>query len=193
MSLDSKITNMKFEIDNWINVKKKGDIIVEHIGEFTTELIDSILPNMEKELNEKIELDSVRKKVFHIFIECIQNLHHHIEPINKIGDIYGTTRLGAIFLVIDGSFCRITTGNFIKKDIISNLKSRIDTLNSMTDNEIKMLYRDTINNKTFSEKGGAGIGMIDMARKTGNKLNYEFFDVEDAPDLAFFSFDVCIS
>lgn len=184
---------MKFDLDNWISTKEKGEIIVKHIGDFTCEIIDSILPSMENELYEKIDLDSVRKKVFHIFIECIQNLHHHVEPIECVETLYGTKKLGAIFLVMDGSFCRITTGNFVKKEIVQNLKDRINALNAMTESEIKMLYRDTINNKSFSEKGGAGIGMIDMARKTGNKLLYEFYEIDDNPDLLFFSFDVYIS
>ena len=63
----------------------------------------------------------------------------------------------------------------------------------MDASEIKQLYRDTINNQDFSSKGGAGIGMIDMARKTGNKLLYDFYDVKDNPGVVFFSFDVCIN
>jgi hypothetical protein len=29
----------------------------------------------------------------------------------------------------------------------------------------------------MSEKGGAGLGFIDIARKSGNKLDYEFKDI----------------
>jgi hypothetical protein len=35
-------------------------------------------------------------------------------------------------------------------------------------------------NSRISEVGGAGLGFIDVARKTENKLEYAFFDIESA-------------
>ena len=148
---------------------------------------------MEEKLHEKVEFDSIRKKAFHIFIECAQNLYHHIEPISGIQKDYGSDKVGVILMTKDGSFCRITTGNFIQKSKSKILQAQIDRLNKLTEAEVKMLYRETINNKQFSEKGGAGIGMIDMARKSGNKLHCQFYTLKDNPEVLFFSFDVCIS
>ena len=31
----------------------------------------------------------------------------------------------------------------------------------------------------FSKKGGAGLGLIEMAKKTGNKLDYDFITLDD--------------
>ncbi len=36
-----------------------------------------------------------------------------------------------------------------------------------------------MNNSGFSTKGGAGLGLIDMARKSSGKLNFEFAPVDD--------------
>lgn len=184
---------MEFDITKWTTLKRTGEVLLEHYGEFTPDFIDSIVPTMEEKLNQYVELDNVKKKVFHIFVECIQNLYHHVDPIESIKPEYGTNRLGAIILAKDGTFCRVTTGNFIHSSKRDFLKDAINKLNTLTEAEIKMLYRDTINNKSFSAKGGAGIGMIDMARKTGNKLQCQFYTVKDEPELLFFSFDVYIS
>lgn len=184
---------MEFDLNKWVNLKRTGSVLLEHVGDFTSDYIDTILPSMEEKLYETVEFDNVRKKTFHIFVECIQNLYHHIESIDVISNMFGTDRMGAIFLIKDGSFCRVTTGNFVRKTQVPTLKEHINKLNTLTEAEIKMLYRDTINNKSFSAKGGAGIGMIDMARKTGNKLQYQFYTVSTNPELLFFSFDVCIS
>jgi hypothetical protein len=43
----------------------------------------------------------------------------------------------------------------------------------------------------FSEIGGAGIGLIDMARKSGNKLDYEFKPIDNR--ISFFSLVVRIT
>lgn len=184
---------MQFDLYKWIEDKKKGDVLLERIGDFSSDYIDSVLPSIEEQLNQKIAIDNVRKKVFHLFIECIQNLYHHVDPFKSVTDAYGYERLGYLVLTIEGSFCRISTGNFVTKDKEQYLREKIDYLNSLTEVEIKNLYRETINNRTFSERGGAGIGMIDMARKTGNKLTYDFYAPEQTPDLRFFSFDVYIS
>lgn len=184
---------MEFDIDKWVTEKETDKVILEHVGDFTSDYIDSLLPSMEKSLINNIENESIRKKAFHIFVECIQNLYHHIEPIDDLLPIYKSDKIGAIVMVKENNGCRVTTGNFIKKEQESFLKNKIDQLNRLSSDEVKRLYRETINNSAFSEKGGAGIGMIDMARKTGNKLNYQFLPVKGAPDMLFYSFDVTIN
>ena len=184
---------MEFDIENWIKKKRTDTVLLEHVGDFTSSYIDSVLPTMEKALDSQIEADNIRKKVFHIFVECIQNLYHHIEPLGVAKSLGGSERVGAILLVKDGDGCRVTTGNFVTKSKEVMLQKRIEQLNSLSVDEVKRLYRETINNSSFSEKGGAGIGMIDMARKTGNKLHYQFYPVQGDPDTVFYSFDVYIN
>lgn len=184
---------LEFDLDAWMKRKSAGSVLIEHVGEFSSEYIDSVLPKVEQNLNEHVDQENIRKKAFHIFVECIQNLYHHIEPNPSLVKDFGDDKLGAIVMIKDENGCRITTGNFVPKEKMPVLMSRIDNLNAMDAAQIKQLYRDTINNMTFSAKGGAGIGMIDMCRKTGNKLEYDFYDVKDNPDVKFFSFDVNIS
>lgn len=182
-----------FDLNAWMKRKSTGSVVIEHVGGFTSEYIDSVLPAVEQGLNRFVDQENIRKKAFHIFVECIQNLYHHIESNPSLIEEYGDDKLGAIVLTTDGSSCRVTTGNFIPREKKAILENRIDRLNAMDASEIKQLYRDTINNQDFSSKGGAGIGMIDMARKTGNKLLYDFYDVKVNPGVVFFSFDVCIN
>lgn len=184
---------MEFDIKNWIEKKRTDVVLLEHVGDFTSEYIDSILPTMEQAINNKIEAESTKKKAFHIFVECIQNLYHHIEPLNSVKQIFGSDKMAAILLVKEGDGCRVTTGNFVTKGKEEFLQKKIDQLNTLSLDEVKRLYRETINNSAFSEKGGAGIGMIDMARKTGNKLHYQFYPVQGDPDTVFYSFDVFIN
>lgn len=182
-----------FDLNAWMKRKSTGSVLIEHVGSFTSEYIDSVLPAVEQGLNRFVDQENIRKKAFHIFVECIQNLYHHIEPNPSLMAEYGDDKLGAIVMTTDGSSCRVTTGNFIPREKKAILEKRINRLNDMGPSEIKQLYRDTINNQDFSSKGGAGIGMIDMARKTGNKLMYDFYEVKGNLGVVFFSFDVCIN
>jgi predicted O-methyltransferase YrrM len=58
------------------------------------------------------------------------------------------------------------------------VKDRIDQVNSLNAEELKALYKQARLNSRISEVGGAGLGFIDVARKTENKLEFAFFDID---------------
>ncbi len=184
---------MHLDLDKWLAEKRNGEVLIEHIGDFSAEYIDNTIPMLEAKLSEYVEFDCIRKKIFHIFVECIQNLYNHIEPVGFAESLFKTDKPGVLILAKDGSFCRLTTGNFINGAKSEYLKNRIDHINSLTEAEVCALYRETISKDSFSEKGGAGLGMIDIARKTGNKLIYNFYETKNDKNVLFFSFDVYIS
>lgn len=183
---------MDFDMGKWMAAKRSGEVLIEHLGDFSSSYIDSVLPRMEQKLHDNISSENIRKRTFHIFIECVQNLYHHVEPSPSVRKAYGADKLGVIVMAKENAKCRITTGNFVPVEKAADLQRQIDYLNSLAEGEIKDLYRKTVSTKDFSEKGGAGLGMIDMARKSGNKLGCNFYTVKGAPGLRFFSFDVCI-
>ena len=74
---------------------------------------------------------------------------------------------------------------------LNHIKDRIDQVNSLTDEEIRVLYRDILSNEDFSDKGGGGLGILDIVRKTGNKLEYYFYQFDN--EYIFYSLDVYIS
>ena len=52
------------------------------------------------------------------------------------------------------------------------------------------MYKFILNHQRLSEKGGGGLGLVDIARKTGNKLVYTFEKYNDT--YYFFNLDVFI-
>ena len=82
----------------------------------------------------------------------------------------------------------ITTGNYILSEREESFKERLERINSLTRDELKQMYKDVLNSDGRSDKGGGGLGMIDIARKTGNKLNYDFATLNDK--YSFFSLNI---
>ena len=64
-------------------------------------------------------------------------------------------------------------------------------INKLSKEELKEYYKAVLNNGEMSMKGGGGLGMIDIARKTGEKLNFNFSPVDDK--FSFFSLNIKIS
>jgi uncharacterized protein (UPF0264 family) len=71
------------------------------------------------------------------------------------------------------------------------LRDRIERVNSLTKDELRQYYREILDNNRISQKGGADLGMIDMARKSGQKLDFSFTQVNDK--LSFFDLTVKVS
>ena len=82
----------------------------------------------------------------------------------------------------------ITTGNFILSENVNKLKTKLDYINGLEKDELKAYYKEVLNNGQMSNKGGGGLGMIDIARKSGQKLDYSFSHINDKN--SFFSLNV---
>ena len=80
-------------------------------------------------------------------------------------------------LIEEDTYYNIVTWNPIKIDTIDMVSERIDKVNSLDAPGLKALYKEARLNSRISDVGGAGLGFIDVARKTENKLDYSFYDI----------------
>jgi hypothetical protein len=85
----------------------------------------------------------------------------------------------------------VITGNYISSGDVENLRSRIREINAMNNDDLKELYRKVLNNDTYSDKGGGGLGIIDIARKSEDKLDYGIVPIDEFN--SFFSLNVKIA
>ena len=137
------------------------------------------------------EQAKVRKKVYNVLVESLQNLYHHVEelPENLRNDM--DAKFGILVVSRENDAYKISTGNFISSEKIKFLKDKIDKINSLSKDELKDMYKFILNHQKLSAKGGGGLGLVDIARKTGNKLEYTFQHYID--DYYFFNLDVFIT
>ncbi len=74
---------------------------------------------------------------------------------------------------------QVITSNPIRNRHVDRLRSKIEVVNNKSKEELKGLYIETITNGKFSAKGGAGLGFIEMAKSSGNDLEYSFEPISD--------------
>ncbi len=176
-------------IYDFYNKMERNNIMLSFKGDVTAELLSSILQIMEAKLDTMQEDPKIKKKVYNVLVECLQNLYHHMDEITP--ELTEKIR-AAIFLIgkIDNQYT-IITGNYIKKDSVEGLEKKLDGINQLSKEQLKEFYKEILNNGEMSMKGGGGLGMIDIARKTGDKLNFNFLPVDD--QYSFFSLNIKIS
>lgn len=166
------------------------DIVLAYKGEINHDLLDSVYSMMDKHFEEKNTPGEKRKKFFHILIEALQNVFHHQIDYAHAGLFENAPSAGFVIKSEKENSYRIITGNYILRSAVEKLQNRIDELNKLTPTELKTHYQQSLAGNEFSEKGGAGLGIIEMARKSGKKINYEFTEIND--QYSFFTLEISL-
>lgn len=180
---------MMLDIYDFYDKMERNHILLSFKGDITSELLTSILQIMESKLENLQEEPKVKKKVYNVLVECLQNLYHHMGEVDSIPSDKSRS---AIFMIgkFDSQY-NIITGNYIRSENVDGLRGRLEEINKLSQEELKEYYKKVLANGEMSAKGGGGLGMIDIARKTGQKLNYNFMPVDDK--YSFFSLNIKIS
>ncbi len=181
---------MNFRIEDYYADRLGGDVLLAYKGSITTDLINNVLDTVESKLQDFHEVSKVKKKVYNVLVESLQNLFHHIDDLPDEYKDQFESRFGILVVSKDKNRYRISTGNFIRNDKIAYLREKIETINASSKEGLKDMYKHILNHQKLSEKGGGGLGLVDIARKTGNKLQYSFIPFNE--EYSFFNLDVFI-
>ncbi|MBN4052399.1 MAG: hypothetical protein COC01_00570 [Bacteroidetes bacterium] len=151
--------------------------------EFNDDLTNQLISLSEFNLDETKDLKRAKKKISYLMIESFQNIIRHGEKdIDE--DHHGIKGLFATRNIGDSIY--ISSANYTKKENVKIITEKIEEINNLSPEEIKSLYKESLLTTELSDSGGAGLGFIDMARKTGQKLDYQFTSEGDDKNIFFF-------
>ena len=155
-------------------------------GEFNSDLINSILALTYKDSHIKQSKDYIKNRLFSVIVESLQNVYKHGLALNKEDD-----GANGIFLVrkTEHSYC-IYTGNFLNKASVDVLTSKIEQVRQANHKALIELQKNVLKNSTMQEDGCAGIGLIEISKKTSH-IDYKFDTLND--DISFFSLEAEIA
>lgn len=179
---------------------KKKNIILSFKGDITPDLLTSILYVIEQKLDRYDETTKIKRKVFNVLVECLQNLYHHsdedtddkIVELSKGSEKSEADKPTVIVMVAKNKEAyNILTGNMIASENVGILKNRLEEINELSKDELKELYLATLTDGKRSRKGGGGLGFLEIARKSGRKLEFGIVPYDDQS--SFFSLNVKIA
>jgi len=152
-------------------------ILLAYEGKITHDVIIAFTQLAEENINLEFDDESIQQKVYHVMVECLQNICKHAYDENT----GNPAAIGqGIFMVgLSEKDYNVTTGNAITNADVEKLKSSIDNINAAGKDELKALYRKKMFESRLTDEGNAGLGLIDMARKTGEKIEYYFRKIND--------------
>lgn len=180
-----KTTNYLFDIYETLN---REQILLSYLGEVTPELTNSVLKSVKRDNNAYTDKIPVKKKIYNIIVESLENIYKHFDVKEKI-------TAPSIFLFgTQADHYYIISGNYVYTETGERLKETIDELNSLDREKMRKKYRTALL-QSVDENGreinAAGIGLIDMALKSENKLEYQFRHASDG--ITFFTLIVRVN
>lgn len=168
---------MSHRVDRYSLLEPKT-ILLEYEGAVNKTVLLDTLPKIEEILDELGADKQCKRKIVNIAIETLQNLQLHSFPIKKSNhqDLVPLFILGK-----ESGNITITIGNLVANDERAVLEDKLNKINSLNEEEVKFLYGVIMKQTVvkFSTKGGAGLGLIDMKKKSGNPLKFQFQDIDD--------------
>ena len=162
---------------------KDADLSYIYHGQFTQTITDLIIMLAETSMNRFGESAKIKKRVFSIMVESLQNITRHQDDTGEHQGFFAIEQKDGYYFV--------TTVNLIFNENIEHLDGLLKKIQSLPSEELKQYYKTVLIENEISTKGGAGLGLIEIARKSNNKVSYHFHRIND--ECSYFYFHTCIS
>jgi hypothetical protein len=162
------------------NTRHSQQITIDHLEE--TKLIDFKGPVQYETIGELIHYFKSKvhpnnfqtgtyKKILLIMIESLENIMKYSQaPVEPNTD--ESRELPAFSISKNEKSFVISSSNPVNNKHLENLVTKINHLNTLNQQGLKEYYKETITNGQFSHKGGAGLGLIEIAKISGRKIHY---------------------
>ena len=146
-----------------------------YLGEFSHDITKMFTQMAESDMEKNSEERSVQRKVYHVMVETLQNMNKHSDEIKE-----GNIGNGLFIIGKKQDIYYIITSNKVAEQHKEPLERALNQVNAATKEELNQMYRKQIREGKLSDKGGAGLGLIDIARKIGEPLNYQFLQLDES-------------
>lgn len=151
--------------------------IIEYSGAIRYDTIGELIHQFKHNIHLHGVQTGTYKKILLVMIESLENIMKYDEYSGRPGDGPGFDP--SFSIVKDKNQYTIASRNMVENDNIATLEDRLNHLNALNQQGIREFYKETITNGKFSHMGGAGLGLIEMAKISGKKIEFTFHPVNE--------------
>ncbi|MCB1192360.1 MAG: hypothetical protein H7A23_24610 [Leptospiraceae bacterium] len=145
---------------------------------FKGAVTQGVLAEFGSMIRTSLSYESKLKKIFAVFIELAQNIFHYSDE-----RIYSQTgeESGIGIVIIDEKNDRYTlrSGNLISNEKLEKMKEKFSYINTLDKEGLKSYYQKLLKQPRPDESKGAGLGFVDIARKSDGPLGFEIEKVDE--------------
>jgi len=158
--------------------KVNNKFVLSHQGEINYDNIGVLLTKLKKKMEEHGFKLGMYKKVLAVMVECLENIYKYLDNVS-IDDNVFRKKLPYFNIEYFDDHFMLTAGNPLLRKDVNKLDKKLIEINGLDGDGLKAMYKKIITDGKFTEKGGAGLGFIEMLKTTGNKIDYKFEEVSN--------------
>lgn len=154
-------------------------ILISFSGRFSQEIIEELGDAVKKYLETEHMSQNDTYNVFSIFIEQTQNIKNYsaIKTNSLLGEKISNSGIVTIGKSEIGHF--VSSGNLMENEDTYTLMSKLTTINSLDKVGLKKLYKEQLKKDISADCPGAGLGLIDMARKASRPIEHSLIKLDN--------------
>lgn len=150
-------------------------VIFYYMGYFSQNIIAAMADSVKTRVEYIGAASPTRRKLFSSFIEMAQNIiHYSADSVDTAGKASAEMRRGSVCISVENDRYYLKCSNLVHADIADLLRDKLEHLRTMTNDEIRLEYKETLRSETPEESKGAGLGLLTMARDASEPLDFEF-------------------
>lgn len=180
-----------FELHNFYRNIKKEKIVFCYSGPISHSIIEGIGSTLRLDLEIEEADMNTSQKIFSVFIEQMQNiLNYSEEKVTNDNELEKELRIGVLVIGQEENKFYVYCGNKIYNKDVEKIQSRIDEISELNQEELKVLYKQRRKSEPQEGSKGAGLGLIEMARKSDRPIECSFKKLDK--EFSFFSIKVLV-
>lgn len=152
--------------------------LIDYRGVIQYETIGELIHRLKHKVHALGIQTGTYKRVLLVMIETLENIMKHSDNQHFTG-VNDQEYSPTLTIIKNENHYLVSSSNLVKRQNIQSLKDRLDHLNSLDQQGLKLLYKETITDGVFTETGGASLGLVEMAKISGKTIKYEFFTINE--------------
>lgn len=165
-------------------------ILICFSGPFSHSIIEELGHAVKKYLESEQASRTSMMDVFSTFIELTQNVRNYAARKEAEGNTDRDFNSGIVIIGRNKESYVVSSGNFMEIEDLKIIADKLETLRVMSPEELKNAWKTRIRQETPPDATGAGLGLIDMSRKSTKPLEYSIDSLDER--YAFFSIKATI-
>jgi hypothetical protein len=146
-------------------------------GAFVHSIIEEIGKALRRYLEDNEEKKGAALDVFSVYIEQAQNVRNYLAR-KRFAD---TAHANAIIIIgRRGERYVVSSGNIVAAEDRDDLAVRLETIRALDPAGLRLLFKERLRAESREKDAGAGIGLIEIARRCAEPFQYSFRPVDDA-------------
>lgn len=167
------------------------DVIFYYEGYFSQTIIAAVAEAVKLRVEYVGAAGVKQRKLFSSFIEMTQNIIHYsvdAYSYDNSSDFSHEIRHGSICISTQPSTERyfLQCANPVSHSVAQQLREKLEHLGTLTIEDIKREYKQTLRAENTTHSKGAGLGLLTVARDASAPLEFDFVPLHNSDNVLFY-------